>query len=275
MASDPATRYRGAPTVPRDLTIDQHELDFRYPGDPRWRLYPKPFPIESSKEEGGYYSGEGRAICRARTSDGKWWLVVEIYRDTLGYIPEQGLETKQAKTTFAQRNRQPSESRADATDSVDATWSRCGPWKGSECTVTYTLAQQSNRVCGYYSYIGINGRIFAGQIAGHRHGNRIDVEYICGRPGLEQASHWCPEQDVGDGNGWDKTAKPLFLCEGRLYPDGGDCTQQRVENGLERHAIDAKVQRERTDASWLSKCLADDKFPPTHLMAPSDSPIKY
>jgi len=264
-----------AHTIPKDLVVDRRELNFRSQKRPSERLYVKRLPLETAEDTGMYFPEDGSALCRVRDKNGDWWLVVEGDGSVLSYLPQGNLETKPAATPAAERRRRPVQTPADSTKSIEGTWTSCGPWKSSKCAVIYTLLQRGNRVCGYYESIGINDRIYGGQLAGHRKGNRIEVEYACGRPQPSFASHWCPKEGDGDGDGWDSISKSLFVCEGKLYVELGECAQTRVKYGLERRPLVERAKQERMKATWLSECLADDKFPPSGLMVPSDSPIKY
>jgi hypothetical protein len=274
-----AAGQRNAHTIPKDLVVDRRELDFRSKKRPTEPLYAKRLPLETAENTGMYFPEDGSALCRVREKNGSWWLVVGERsgeeRSGLGYLRQENLETKPAVAPAAERKRRPVQTPADSVNSIEGTWTSCGPWRSSKCTITYTLLQRGNRVCGYYESIGAADRIYAGQLTGRRKGNRIDVEYICGRPETDHASHWCPNQGDGDGDGWDSIAKSLFVCEGKLYTELGECAQELVMLGLERHPLEARAKQERTTATWLSKCLADDKFPPPELMAPPGSPIKH
>lgn len=170
-------------------------------------------PLGTAKTTGTHMS-EGAALCSVRDRSGNWWLVVEDHITSegyLGYIPAEGLETRPATVSAAERRRRPVQLPADATNSVDGLWTICGNWESSRCYMTFAFLQRGSRICGSYEHIGVANRIYRGRLAGRRNGNRIDIEYSCGRPS-SYAMHWCPEDRVFKSDGWARTSPfPLGL----------------------------------------------------------------
>lgn len=260
------TARGSAHTIPKDLEIDPRELDFRSGSS----VVVQSLPLGTAKTTGTHMS-EGAALCSVRDRNGDWWLVVEdriTSEGYLGYIPAAGLEIRPAAMSAAERRRRPTQLPADATNSVDGLWTICGNWESSRCYMTFAFLQRGSRICGSYEHIGVANRIYRGRLAGRRNGNRIDIEYSCGRPS-SYAMHWCPEDRVFKSDGWARTSFSLLVCEGKLYPELGDCAKARVEFGLVRHSL---LKKESEHDSWLLECLADDNFPPTRLMSPANEP---
>ncbi len=133
----------------------------------------------------------------------------------------------------------------------EGVWQACNDETPPQECSRYVLLQRGGRLCGTWYYVA-TGAGYVGRVMGRtQSGVRAERTHVCGRPGSETRTE-CAD-------GWDRIAKPLLLCEGKLGDLDG--AQGACDADFDR-LVNAEVELRALSAeTWIADCLAGKVLP--------------